>query len=393
MKIAFFIDSSPTGGGYYHMRNFINLIKNVKSKNHSIVFITRNKLISELLNKIDIKNYLFKPSLFEKINLKLSRNNLVGKIFEIMNYYNPFHQFIKKNKIDYMVFNEPSFFTLYCKNLNFVSYVFNTEIDQVSHFEEFKKGNFERQKKIILFSVRYAKKIFVFTETNKQDLIEKYNCDSKKILIQNLIPYLPMIYEKNKEIDYKRIFRTQFEFSKNQIFIFYPAKFWEHKNHILILDTIKFFKKNEFNNITFIFSGGECKGNLIRIKKIIESENLQPYVKYIGNINEIELIAVYKYCDYVIIPSFIGRSSLPLLESLYFEKNIFYNKYILDKNLSKYTIGIDPKNAEDCYLQIKKYILDKNEPVNKKNNLSDIYKKLSDKEIFLNNFQNFLKNI
>ena len=202
-----------------------------------------------------------------------------------------------------------------------------------------------------------------------------------------------MIYEKNKEIDYKRIFRTQFEFSKNQIFIFYPAKFWEHKNHILILDTIKFFKKNEFNNITFIFSGSEYKGNFIRIKKIIESENLQPYVKYIGNINEIELIAVYKYCDYVIIPSFIGRSSLPLLESLYFGKNIFYNKYILDKNLSKYTIGIDPKNAEDCYLQIKKYILDKNEPVNKKNNLSDIYKKLCDKEIFLNNFQNLLKNI
>ena len=40
-----------------------------------------------------------------------------------------------------------------------------------------------------------------------------------------------------------------------------------------------------------------------------------------------------------------------------------------------------------------KKVLYKNEPVNKRNNLRDIYKKLSDKEIFLNNFQNLLKNI
>jgi len=392
MKIAFFIDSSPIGGGYYSMMNYVNLIKNNKSEKHTLVFIARNRLILELLNKNKISNYFFKPNLFERINLKLSANNFIGKIFELIKYQNPFHQFAKKNKIDYIIFNEPSSFTLYCKKLNFVSYIFNTEIDQVSHFKEFQNGHYERQKKIITFSVSFAKKIFVFTETNKVDLIKKYNCDRSKVLIQNLIPHLPEIHKKNIDVDYEKIFRSQFKFSRNKKFIFYPAQFWEHKNHQLILDTIKHLKKNKINNISFIFSGTD-RGNFSKIKTIVEKEELSSYVNFLGNISELELIAIYKHCDYVIIPTYIGRCSLPLLESLYFKKNIFYNKHILDEKFTKYIIGIDPEDAEDCFLKITKFVLGKNI---KESNLPDLrgaYEELCDKRIFLNNFQNLLKNI
>jgi len=392
MKIAFFIDSPPIGGGYYSMMNFVNLIKNIKSEKHTLVFITRTRLIFELLNKNKVNNYFFKPNLFEKINFKLSTNNFIGKIFELIKYHNPFYQFVKKNKIDYIIFNETSFFTLYCKKLNFVSYIFNTEIDQVSHFKEFKNGHYERQKKIITFSVSFAKKIFVFTETNKMDLIKKYNCDRSKVLIQNLIPYLPEIHKKNIDVDYEKIFRSQFKFSNNKKFIFYPAQFWEHKNHQLILDTIKHLKKNKINNISFIFSGTD-RGNFSKIKTIVEKEELSSYVNFLGNISELELIAIYKHCDYVIMPTYIGRCSLPLLESLYFKKNIFYNKHILDEKFTKYIIGIDPEDAEDCFLKITKFVLGKNI---KESNLPDLrgaYEELCDKRIFLNNFQNLLKNI
>ena len=105
MKIAFFIDGPARGGGYYSMMNFVNLIKNIKSEKHTLVFITRTRLIFELLNKNKVNNYFFKPNLFEKINLKLFANNFIGKIFELIKYHNPFYQFVKKNKIDYIIFN------------------------------------------------------------------------------------------------------------------------------------------------------------------------------------------------------------------------------------------------------------------------------------------------
>ena len=392
MKIAFFVDSSSVGGGYYQMMSFVNLAKEIKLEKHSIVFITRNKIIFELLNKSGIKNYFFKLSLLKKINFKLLRSRFITKIFELINYYNPFYQFIKKNKIDYVIFNEPSYFTLYCKHLNFISYIFNTEIDEVSHFSEFKNGIYERQKKIISFSVNYAKKIFVFTETNKMDLIKRYNCNSSKILIQNLIPYLPEVYQNNIDVDYKKIFRTKFALSQNKKFLFYPAQFWEHKNHMLIIEMVKYLKKNKFDEISIIFSGDD-RGNFSKIKTIVEKEGLDSYVNFLGKISELELIAMYKHCDYVIMPTFIGRCSLPLLESLYFKKIIFYNRDILDDSLLEYVIGIDPKNAKEFYLKIKKNILDKNIQEIESKNLSGVYEQLCDKKKFINNFQNLLKNM
>ena len=224
------------------------------------------------------------------------------------------------------------------------------------------------------------------------DLIEKYNCDSSKILIQNLIPYLPEIHKENIQINYEKIFRNRLKFTNDKKFIFYPAQFWEHKNHMLILNIIKYLKDNKQNEISFIFSGAD-RGIFLKIKKIVKEEGLNDYVNFVGNISELELIAIYKYCDYVIMPTFIGRCSLPLLESLYFEKTVFYNEDILDEDFLKYVIGINPKNPEDCFLKIKKFILNKDVSKRKVQNLRDVYEQLCDKKIFLNNFQNLLKNI
>jgi hypothetical protein len=396
MKVAFFIDSPSIGGGYYSMLNFVSLIKKIESEKHTFIFITRNKLIFEFLNKNKINSYFFQSNILEKIILKLSTNNLIGKFFDIIKYHNPFYRYLKKNKVGYIIFNEPSSFIFYCKKINFVSYIFNTEIDQVSHFKEFQNGIYEKQKKIIEFSVIFAKKIFVFTESNRTDLVKRYNCDSSKIIIQNLIPYLPEIHKKNIDFDYEKIFRTKFKFSKYEKFIFYPAQFLEHKNHQLILDTIKYFKKNNINNVRFIFSGTTTvtkRGCISRIKAIIEKEKLSSYIIFLGNISELELIAIYKYCNYLIMPTYLGRCSLPFLESLYFGKKIFYNKYILDEKFLKYIIKIDPKNSEDCFLKIKKFLLNKNIKEVNLPNLRSVYEIECDKRIFLNNFQNLLKNI
>ena len=149
---------------------------------------------------------------------------------------------------------------------------------------------------------------------------------------------------------------------------------------MLILNIIKYLKDNKQNEISFIFSGAD-RGIFLKIKKIVKEEGLNDYVNFVGNISELELIAIYKYCDYVIMPTFIGRCSLPLLESLYFEKTVFYNEDILDEDFLKYVIGINPKNPEDCFLKIKKFILNKDVNKRKVQNLRDVYEQLCDKKI------------
>lgn len=392
MKIAFFIDGPATGGGYYSMMNFVNIIKNIKSKKKKLIFITQTKAAFELLKKKGLSTYFYKPSLLEKFNLKLNRNKFLSFFFELINCHNVFYKFVKKKNVDFIIFNEPSIFILYCKKINFATCIFNTEIDLVKNFSEFNNGNYEKQKKIIEFSVEFAKKIIVFTKKNKDDLINKYDCLSSKILIQNLIPYLPKIYSDNLNFNYKKFFRNKFKYKTDIKFIFYPAQFWEHKNHKLLLNIAKLFKINKIYNIIFIFSGTD-RGNLQNIKKKVNQEKLNDTIIFLGPITEIELISVYLNCNSVIMPTYLGRSSLPLLESLYFNKPIFYNKNILDNQLKKYTIGIDADNAKTSFLKIKKIILSKKISNGEPANTRKVYKKLCSKKNFLKTYQNLIETI
>ena len=81
---------------------------------------------------------------------------------------NPFERFLKKNKIDFVIFSNPSFFSNYCENTDYAINIWNTEISNYAFFNEFKNGNYEFQNKIIKKSVRDAFRIIVFTEQNKK---------------------------------------------------------------------------------------------------------------------------------------------------------------------------------------------------------------------------------
>ena len=49
-------------------------------------------------------------------------------------------------------------------------------------------------------------------------------------------------------------------------YVFYPAQFWAHKNHIYLLEGLKSLEDNFGLKVGAIFSGGD-KGNLDFIKK------------------------------------------------------------------------------------------------------------------------------
>ena len=115
---------------------------------------------------------------------------------------------------------------------------------EVTHLKKTYTGIFSTQAvqalKDINFSVEKAFRIIVFTEKNKKDLLDSYHCEPEKIVIQNLTPILPNIYEKHKDKDFLKIFNGLNLNSEFQWF-FYPAQFWPHKNHKYLIDVMNYF--------------------------------------------------------------------------------------------------------------------------------------------------------
>lgn len=359
MKTAFFLSGLDSGGNCNQIKGLLKLIKNLELDNKDqICIITDEKKISLDLDINNIEIIFFKKTFFKKFMFNLveiiKKNRLINKKLIL----NPFQKFLKKNKIDFLIFLQPSFYSLYCDEVQFVINIWNTEIKKYYNLKEFINGNYEYQNRIINFSVEKAFKIIVFTEKNKNDLQKFYNCESEKIVIQNLTPNLLNFFKKNKDKDYLKIFNS-LNLNSEFKWFFYPAQFWPHKNHKYLIDVMKdLIKKNNFK-IGFVFCGSD-KGNLNYIKEIINKENLKMNIKILGFISEDEIISIYMNCAAVVMPTLLGRSSLPLLESLFFKKKIFYSKGTLDDYLKKYVEEFDLENPTSLSSKLLKHI-NKNE--------------------------------
>lgn len=383
MKTGFFLANISSGGGFYQTVNFA-LSLNKLAKDKDITFITDNQKIKKILEQNDIPILFFKNSLLNNFIFRILNIDFIKKLFNKLSIKNPLEKFLSANKIDFLIFNSPSIYTLYSEKINYVCSIWNSEIKTFNHFNEFLIGNYNYQNNIINSIAKYAFKIVVFTERNRKDLINYYNCVQNKIVTQNLIPLFPKIFEKNKiTVNYDDIYQ-KLELDASKKWIFYPSEFIPHKNHIYILDTLNFLNDEKYKNINFVFTGSDG-GNLSYIKKMIKLNNLDNRVKIFNYLENNQIISLYKNCSAVVMPTYVGRSSLPLLESLYFNKKIFYTKDILDDDLKKYVTEVDLNEPEDLAEKLKSFYESPDEI-----NTKQIYESICSEENLLINYKKII---
>lgn len=349
MRIAFFFDVDSDGGGILQQtRKYIDSVLKLEVDQKKILIIVNSKKISFELRKNNI-NHLFFNKNFFFIRLLFALNNFIffRIFFNKYNILNPFENFIKKNCIDLVVFNSPSYYIFYCKKINYVINIWNTEIKNNNFFPEFKINlAYEHQNRIIKEAVDNAFRIIVFTKQNKKDLENIYNCNSNKIIEQIMIPNLPNIYESSLYYDFNSFFNYYKINFKDTKFFLYPAQYYPHKNHKFLIDVINFLKKKTTKKFIFIFTGID-KGNLFFLKNIVNSLELDKEIIFYENIDDKKLISLYIGCDALISATYLGRISLPLLEAFYFKKPIFYPAEILDMEFEKKIYPFDLKNPLD----------------------------------------------
>ena len=190
---------------------------------------------------------------------------------------------------------------------------------------------------------------------------------------------------KKKKYDIKTL-NYQIPFHKK--ILFYPASFWPHKNHIYIVDTAIILKKKSINNFHFLFCGSD-KGNFNFIKNEIKKKKLSEFFTIIQFASNEEVIYFYQNAFCVVMPTTGGPTNLPLYESFFFKKPIFYTKGLLnDENLKKAIIEIDIKDPVDFankLLNINNINLEKI-----KSYAYDYYFKVCDKEIYKKNYMTIL---
>ena len=114
-------------------------------------------------------------------------------------------------------------------------------------------------------------------------------------------------------------------------FYFYPAQFWSHKNHVLLLKAVTKLKQKK-NNINFVFCGRD-KGNLSFIKKKILDLQIEKNIKILDYVPDNEIFALYSLCKALIMPTYFGPTNIPPVEAWSLNVPVIYSS--LHKNHGK----------------------------------------------------------
>jgi glycosyltransferase involved in cell wall biosynthesis len=105
-------------------------------------------------------------------------------------------------------------------------------------------------------------------------------------------------------------------------FLLYPAQFWPHKNHILLLQVLKSLKEKHSYAPQLVLTGSDKplfnyanKGNQAFIQQQATELSLQDQVIFAGFVSREDLIMLYQQALALVYPTFFGPENLPPLEA------------------------------------------------------------------------------
>jgi glycosyltransferase involved in cell wall biosynthesis len=96
-------------------------------------------------------------------------------------------------------------------------------------------------------------------------------------------------------------------------YLFYPAQFWPHKNHITLVQALAQVHA-QGKKLHLILTGSD-KGNKARVQQLAGSLGLTSFVHFPGFVAESELVALYQHAFALIYPTHFGPENLPPLEA------------------------------------------------------------------------------
>lgn len=154
---------------------------------------------------------------------------------------------------------------------------------------------------------RWAKGIIVLSEIDKQQVMESYHVPSEHLHV------MPMVVPRYiQEAQTPEGFDERYRLPAK--YFFYPAQFWEHKNHKNLLRAMAQLKP-ELPDLKFVFVGSK-KNAWDSVVKLIEELGLQEDVILPGYVPDADMPEFYRRARALIYPSCFGPTNIPPLEAM-----------------------------------------------------------------------------
>lgn len=348
------------GGGYQQALNAALLTRGLPKEMVVVIFFTTLQENIATLATHGIEARLINLSFIAKLRAFL-RNRIVDarllKLIQKVEQHSPLEKQLIELKIDLVYFLSPSSWAHSLEKLNYITTVWDLchrdypEFPEVRWYRQIEAR--DRNYRAIL---PRATAIFVDSELGKINAANRYGVDLDRI---HVMPFQPAEATRSDvESHATGPLRIHEKYELSIPYVFYPAQFWAHKNHVYLLEGLHVLEERYGIRVGAIFSGGD-QGNRSYIEAYVQKLDFQDRVRFAGFVTNEEIVSLYCQSIALVMPSYFGPTNLPPLESFQLGVPVLYSdKSGLRDQVGNAALLMDLQDPNSMALHLKHLIED-----------------------------------
>lgn len=362
LRLAVIFDQRiEVGGGYQQALTSALGAQDLPVDLATLIYFTTVRENVHALEAYHIKATLINLSYLSRLWMKL-RNKVTSsrllRWIKNLEQHPKLERILIDHQIDLVYFLSPSSLAESLETLNYILTLWDLchrddpEFPEVRWEREFEK----RQAKYSSILPR-ATAIFVDSERGKINAMRRYCIDEERI---HVVPFQASVEiriqtEDNlgAQLDIKKKYSLDFPY------VFYPAQFWAHKNHIYILEGLLELEERYGIRLCAIFSGRD-KGNQAHIENFVRNSSIKDRVRFPGFVDSQELEQLYRQSIALVMPTYFGPTNLPPIEAFKLGVPVLYSdKEGLREQVLDAALLVDLKDPGSLAAQLNELITDK----------------------------------
>jgi len=201
-------------------------------------------------------------------------------------------------------------------------------------------------------SCRIADRIIAISEQSKQDAIEFFNADASKVEV--VYQGCNNIFRQKATTEEKEQIRSKYNLPVD--FVLFVGAIEPRKNIATILQAIS----NEKIDIPIIIVGRQTDYTK-ELLKLAKKLNITTQFHFLHDVETSDLPAIYQLAQLFIYPSVFEGFGIPILEALCSETPVITSiGSCFEETGGKYSLYVDPQNAEEIGVTMLKVLSDSN---------------------------------
>ena len=309
-KVGLFLASVPTdGGAYQYSLSMLTAIAALAERGYDIVVVCTNEHWREHLRRYDLP-VIFKPvTAFQQLMVKCVKFNVVPLRLwrSICMRISPVARVLVEQRCQLWVFPSQDEWA-YVAPVNALATIHDLMHRYESRFPEVSSwGKYARRELHYRKLCKWASALLVDSQVGKQQVIDSFNTPAERIFV---LPFVApdYIYAQQRT---NTAFNDKYKLPKK--FIFYPAQFWEHKNHARLIQALASLAK-DIPDLALVLIGSR-KNNYSAVRHLVDKLEIAHRVHFLDYIPNDDIASLYHRARAMIMPTFFGPTNIPPLEA------------------------------------------------------------------------------